>query len=110
MKTIKLFNDYGTYPIWIFNENGDLIDNDLPAELIDLEEAKYLRDLITHEYMKLFINNEYEFKYIGFKSQDDKNKFVNISCKFEDYLKEKVGGESILLLIICYLIYNKKIN
>ena len=40
MKTIKLFNDYGTYPIWIFNENGDLIDNDLPAELIDLEEAE----------------------------------------------------------------------
>ncbi len=97
MRIIKLFNDYGTYPIWIFNENGDLIDNDLPAELIDLEEAKYMRDLITDEYMKLFINNEYEFKYIGFKSQDDKNKFVNLSCKFEDYLKEKVGDKYIII-------------
>ena len=97
MKTIKLFNDYGTYPIWIFNENGELLDNDLPADLIDLEEILSLRDLITDQYMKLFINNEYEFKYIGFKSQDDKNKFVNLSCKFEDYLKEKVGEKYIII-------------
>ena len=97
MKTIKLFNDYGTYPIWIFNENGEFLDNDLPADLIDLEEAKCLRDLITDQYMKLFINNENEFKYFGFKSQDEKNRFINLSCKFEEYLKEKVGKKYIII-------------
>lgn len=97
METIKLFNDYGTYPIWIYNEQGELLDNDLPSELIDIEEAIILRDKITDEYMKLFINDEHEFKFIGFKSNEDKEKFINLTNKFETYLKEKVGDKYIII-------------
>ena len=97
METIKLFNDYGTYPIWIYNEQGELLDNDLPSELIDIEEAIILRDKITDEYMQLFINDEHEFKFIGFKSNEDKEKFINLTNKFETYLKEKVGDKYIII-------------
>lgn len=97
MKTIKLFNDYGAYPIWIFNEDGELIDNDLPNEIKDFEEAKFLRDQITNEYMKLFVNNEIEFKYIGFKSKNDKENFIALTNKFENYLKKQVESKYIII-------------
>lgn len=34
MKKIKVQLEYRCFPIWLYDENGNLIDNDFPASLI----------------------------------------------------------------------------
>lgn len=33
MRKIRVLLDYGAYPIWVFNEKGELVYTDLPDEL-----------------------------------------------------------------------------
>lgn len=33
MKKIKILLDYHCYPLWVYNEHGELIDNDIVDEL-----------------------------------------------------------------------------
>ena len=96
MKKIKLFNDYGAYPIWIYDENNILIINDLPNELSNNNKAIELRDFLTNEYEKLFINNSYEFSFIGFKTTESKNEFINCANKFYELLKKEVGHKYLI--------------
>ena len=96
MKKIKLFNDYGAYPIWIYDEKNILIINDLPSELSNNNNAIELRDFLTNEYEKLFINNSYEFSFKGFKTEESKNKFINCANKFYELLNKEVGHKYII--------------
>ena len=34
MKVIKIKFEYGCFPVWIYGENNELIENDLPPYLI----------------------------------------------------------------------------
>ena len=96
MKKIKLFNDYGAYPIWIYDEKNILIINDLPSELSNNNNAIELRDFLTNEYEKLFINNSYEFSFKGFKTEESKDKFINCANKFYELLNKEVGHKYII--------------
>ena len=93
MKKIRLFNDYGAYPIWIYDENNNLIGNDLPDNLLKDKEAVKLRNLISKKYDNLFIDNDEEFKYIGFQSKTDEEEFIYLANSFYNLLVCKVGNE-----------------
>lgn len=41
MNIIKIFLEYQCYPIWIYNEQGELVDNDLVEELKGEDEIDY---------------------------------------------------------------------
>jgi hypothetical protein len=66
MKKIRLLLEYKCYPIWIYNENDELVDNDI------VEELKIERDIdemlmeIQGIYDSLFIDDSKTFEYKGF--------------------------------------------
>lgn len=71
-------------PVWIYNENGELIDNDLPKELSTDEDIDNAFVEI-HIYDGLFLNNSTEFRYIGFKSESDKQRFLKKLDESQDW-------------------------
>ena len=75
MKKIKLFLSYNCYPMWIYEENGELLKNDIADELNDQLYIKKQLDLIQLTYNNLFINNETEFKYNGYSDVLEKEDF-----------------------------------
>ncbi|KGX88009.1 hypothetical protein [Pontibacillus litoralis] len=99
MKTIEIFLDYGCYPMWIFNEQGELVDNDLVEELeADGEIDKMLLE-IQKKYDELFEDNAVNFEFKGFKDENDRMKFLRNVESTITLLKEKIGDK--------YLVDNK---
>lgn len=75
-KEIRLMLDYGCYPIWIYDENGRFIDNDLIYEIQkDVKMATLLEEL-QNDFENLYFNDQKEFKYIGFSSEIEKQAFL----------------------------------
>ena len=97
MKKIKLMLEYRCFPIWIYDENRNLIDNDIPNEMND-KKINSICTEIQEQYDLLFVDNEKEFKHIGFHDENSKNEFVKKVMKIEEMLKEKAGK--------CFLIEN----
>lgn len=76
IKRIRVMLDYGCYPVWLYDEDDDLIDTLLPEELRGTElDAKF--DDLQARYEALFINNKKEFTYNGFSSPEEKAKFLS---------------------------------
>lgn len=80
-KEIRLMLDYQCYPIWIYDENGDFIDNDLVEEIKKNKEIIIKLEEIQNKFDSLYLNNQEEFKYIGFNSADDKRNFEEMVYK-----------------------------
>ena len=61
VKRIRILLDYGCYPVWLYDENDDVIDTLLPEELrSDIDLDKKFDDLQAR-YEALFINDAHEF-------------------------------------------------
>lgn len=91
MSKIKVYLDYQCFPIWVYDDNGILIDNVLPKEL---EEDKNVEDSlieIQNIYDGFFIDNAIEFKFIGFRSEPDRLNFLTKIDDAINLLKIKVG-------------------
>ncbi len=88
---VKIYLDYQCYPIWIYDEKGSLIDNDLPKEIIDDKQLgdEFMR--LQQMYDSLFIDNSIEFKYNGFSNEKDKEKYIEEMNIAISKLKSKVG-------------------
>ncbi len=91
MKRIKIYLDYKCFPIWIYNDKGELIDNDLPKELADDKQADEVFVKIQNIYDDLFINDSIEFKYIGFSSEKDREEYLKMLDDAVKLLKIKLG-------------------
>lgn len=75
MKKIRILLDYPCYPLWVYDEDGDLIDPMLPTELVGYAQIETLLDEIQQTYLSLFVNNKIEFRYVGFRTQEEENEF-----------------------------------
>lgn len=62
--------DYKCHPVWIYDEEGDIIDNALPKELEDDKYICALCEDIKTQYESLFIDTPKEFDYIGDQHPD----------------------------------------
>ncbi|AKA70510.1 hypothetical protein [Clostridium scatologenes] len=91
MKKIKIYLDYKCFPIWIYNDKGELIGNDLPKELADDKQADEVFVKIQNIYDNLFINDLIEFKYIGFSSEIDREGYLKMIDDAVKLLKIKLG-------------------
>ena len=58
--------EYGCFPIWIYDEENELIENALPEDLKDHSELNNLCTEIQTLYNNLYIDKEDEFSYRGF--------------------------------------------
>jgi hypothetical protein len=75
MKKLKLSLEYQCYPIWSYDEDGSLIDNDLPEELRNDEELDNLLLDIQETFDGLYIDTPSEFTSNDFSSDDEKEAF-----------------------------------
>lgn len=90
---IRLMLDYECYPIWIYDANGGFIDNDLIAEIEKNDKLVVMLEELQNEYESLYLNNHEEFKYIGFSSDNDKQRFAEkvqqVYCSLCNLLDDK---------------------
>ena len=61
MNTLKYSLEYHCYPIWNYTEDGELVDNDLPAELRDDTELNSMLLKIQKIFDSLFTDTSQEF-------------------------------------------------
>lgn len=76
IKKIRVMLEYGCYPVWLYDEEDDLIDTLLPEEIRSNKELDCKFDDLQARYEALFINNSKEFSFVGFKTQEERDKFL----------------------------------
>ena len=76
IKYIRLLLEWGAYPVWLYDDEGGVIDTVLPEELKDNTELEAMFDDLQDRYDALFISDEHEFSYKGFASQEEKERFL----------------------------------
>ena len=96
MKKIKMMMDYQCYPIWVYNERGELICNDLINELINEKEIEEMLNDIQNSYDNLFINNKIQFEYKGFYDEISKNEFLGKVSRVIQLIELKLGDEYVV--------------
>ena len=90
---LRLLIEYGAYPIWIYDEDGGVIDTDVPEEWQDDKILCDMLDSIQEQYESLFINTEKEFSFVGFKSRAKADDFMSLLKKAIDYIILKNNGK-----------------
>lgn len=86
MKKIKFLLEYQCLPIWLYNENGELLENGL-SQLYKNEFGENICLRIKglqNKFDKLFEDNESHFQYLGFKNEIERQKFI---CEAEEIIK-----------------------
>lgn len=96
MKKIKIILEYKCYPMWIYNEDNEFIDNDLVGELKDDAEVDSILMNIQETYDKLYEDDEVSFEYEGFKDENEKKKFTLEIQDAIDLIKLKVADKYIV--------------
>ena len=93
LKKIRLLLEYGCYQVWMYDENGDVIDTLLPEELRDDIELDSKFDDLQSRYDALFIDNAHEFSFIGFKSAEERKRFCSDWENTVNELVDKLNGK-----------------
>ena len=96
MKVIKIKLEYGCFPVWIYDENDKLLENDLPPNLIGDSEVDPIFVRIQKMYDGLYLDNEREFRYIGFNEEKERENFFRELLLAINLLRDKVNGEYII--------------
>lgn len=93
MKKIKIILEYKCYPMWIYNEDNEFIDNDLVNELKDDSELDNILMNIQETYDKLYEDDGLSFEYEGFKDENEKKKFILEIQSAIELIKLKVSDK-----------------
>lgn len=92
MKVLRIKLEYGCFPVWIYNENNELVENDLPPYLIDDVEIAPTFVHIQEMFDSLYLNNEKEFRYIGFRDQEQRELLGKELLRAINLLKVKLNS------------------
>lgn len=74
-KKNRISLEYKAFPIWTYNDSGNLIDNDSPEILRENLELDNELVRLQEKYNNLFINDGIEFSYKGFANKQLKDIF-----------------------------------
>ena len=99
MKTLKIMLDYKCYPVWIYDESGNIEDSYLPDDLLCDTELKNLLDSIQERYNKLFLdkNGKEDFHTErDFDNEADKAAFYNDVNKAIKIMKDRYSDKYII--------------
>lgn len=91
MKKIKIRLEYRCFPIWLYDEKDNFINNDLPNRLLNDKDIEQQCIELQKNFDELYLDNGIDFKYIGFNDSDEKKEFLNKITSMELNLQEKVG-------------------
>lgn len=92
METLKLSLEYQCYPIWHYDSDNNLVNNDLPDKLIQDKELDELLCEIQEIFDNLFTNNQVDFHSNSFKSNDERIKFINKIYNAVNIIKNRYGN------------------
>ncbi len=92
MKTLRFLLEYHCCPVWVLDEQGGLIGNGLPADMVSDKNLVNLINQIQEEYDNLFENTSTYFGYHGFENEFEKQLFFTKVNSAIDLLKQKVGN------------------
>lgn len=87
---IRFLLDYMAYPVWLYDEEDDLIGLTLPSELIDDVKLDNRLKKIQDEFESLYMNNSKEFKYVGFKNETERKEFEKECEQIVSLITDKV--------------------
>lgn len=93
MRKLRYFFEYGSYPVWTYNEDGMLVDNDLPDELRGCRELDDMLMKCAERYDALFINNSAQFHYRGFQTAEEEQEFDAAALTALEMLKKCAGNK-----------------
>ncbi|MBR4623059.1 MAG: hypothetical protein IKO45_00705 [Clostridia bacterium] len=96
MKTLKYSLEYHCYPIWYYDESGELIDNDLPDEMRDDEELDSLLLIIQKRFDDLYIDTPKEFSSHGFKSETERQDFMSLLFSSVALIQQRYGANYLI--------------
>ena len=91
MNTLKYSLEYHCYPIWNYDEVGELIDNDLPDELRADTDLDNLLLKIQDLFDSLFVDTPKEFSSHDFENETDRKEFLTLLFSSVEYLRQKYG-------------------
>lgn len=90
---IRLLLEYNTYPIWLYDEEDEIIDNDNPPECDDDQQLTNAFMAVSDLYDTFFIDNEHEFCYVGCPNQETRAKLRELIVFAVDILEKKNQGK-----------------
>ena len=93
IKKIRLMLEYNTYCIWLYDENGEIIDNDNPPEWNDDENLTNAFMAVSDLYDTFYIDNDKEFRYVGCPNEETREKLKDLIAKAVDLLVAKNDGK-----------------
>ena len=88
--------EYNTYCVWLYNEDGEIIDNDNPPEWDDDKELTDAFMAVRDLYDTFFIDTDKEFKYIGCPDEDTRNELIALIDKAVEIITHKNGGKYVI--------------
>ena len=75
---IRLLLEYNTYPIWLYDEDCEIIDNDNPPEWDDDQQLTDAFMALSDYYDTFFIDNKHEFRFVGSTDIADDTKLKSL--------------------------------
>ena len=96
MNTLKYSLEYHCYPIWNYDTNGELIDNDLPDELRNDQELDSLLLKVQKIFDGLFVDTSNEFSSHSFRTETERRDFLSALLLSVEILRQRCG-ESYLI-------------
>lgn len=78
MNTLKLSLEYHCYPVWNYDEDNNLIDNDLPEELRKDQELDALLLKIQSIFDSLYVDTSKDFSSHSFANETERQKFLHL--------------------------------
>ena len=85
--------EYNTYCVWLYNEDGEIIDNDNPPEWDDDKTLTDAFMAVSDLYDTFFVDTEHEFKYIGCPDDDTRNELISLINIAVDIITRKNNGK-----------------
>lgn len=91
-RQVRLILEYHSFPLWICDENGIMIDAGMIDELgNDLWLEEQLRSIQAY-YDGLFIDDEKEFSFVGAPNISEAKWFAEQVESIFRYIQERIGS------------------
>ena len=92
LSKLRILLEYHSCPVWLYDEDGDVIDTLLPEELRADHELDQKFDDLQARYDTLFIDTAREFFFVGFNTDAEKELFLRDMDAAITELTIKVDG------------------
>lgn len=93
IKWIRLFVEYGAYPVWLYKNDTDVLDNDLPEEWRSDQDLDGACMKVAEFFDTLFLENGKEFTPLGFPDGEHKAEFARLVMRAKALIFKKNGGK-----------------